>query len=260
MSEIVANESGLDARTTLNTALAADVVLSTANAGGFDDGRVLVDTVSVTWDRSTPGEISATATGSGSAPGNAQYIVAASDATLTAERVATDTATVTWDFGTAAQAKANVVGSAVTGVVAAGFSFTQTHVVLGRNTSGAGAGEEVTPSQFMNWGTINFTVGFSGTSNNLGTITTGTVTPSPANGQYQRYVNGGAHTLAPPSTGSGDSTDVVLQITNNGSAGAVTTSGFTKVSGAFTTTNGDDFLAYCTVCNGFSYLNIVALQ
>lgn len=41
------------------------------------------------------------------APADAQYVVAASNGTLTAERVLTDTATVTWDFGTAGQAKAN---------------------------------------------------------------------------------------------------------------------------------------------------------
>jgi hypothetical protein len=42
------------------------------------------------------------------APETAQYIVAATDAALTAERVATDTATITWDFATGGQAKASV--------------------------------------------------------------------------------------------------------------------------------------------------------
>ena len=45
---------------------------------------------------------------------DAQFIVAAADGDLTAERVATDTATVAWDFGTAAQAKANVPDNAIT--------------------------------------------------------------------------------------------------------------------------------------------------
>jgi hypothetical protein len=57
------------------------------------------------------------APGGSGAPTNAQYIVAASDATLSAERVATDTATITWDFGTAGQAKANVVSAPRTGVL-----------------------------------------------------------------------------------------------------------------------------------------------
>ena len=44
------------------------------------------------------------------APVNAQYITAAVDPTLTAERVLTNTATVTWDFATAGQAKATATG------------------------------------------------------------------------------------------------------------------------------------------------------
>lgn len=106
----------------------------------------------------------------------------------------------------------------------------------------------------------NLTKGYTATCYNAGTKTSGTFTPDPANGNLQRAVNGGAHTLAPASVGSGDSVSLVVQYTNNGSAGTITTSGFTKVSGSFTTTNGDDFLCYITVINGFSHLNIVALQ
>lgn len=104
----------------------------------------------------------------------------------------------------------------------------------------------------------DLTVGYTATAHNGGTISSGTYTPAPANGNFQRYVNGGAHTLAPPSA-TGDYT-IVIQITNNGSAGSITTSGFTKVSGSFATTNGDDFLCYITKLNGFTYLSIVALQ
>jgi hypothetical protein len=99
-------------------------------------------------------------------------------------------------------------------------------------------------------------VGFSATDFSAGTKSSGTYTPAPASGNFQYAVNGGAHTLAPPAT----SCTMIVQYTNNGSAGAVTTSGFTKVSGAFTTVNGDDFLCYLTRLNGFSSLNIVALQ
>jgi hypothetical protein len=42
------------------------------------------------------------------APDDAQYIVSAAHASLTAERVATDNTQITWDFTTAAQAKANI--------------------------------------------------------------------------------------------------------------------------------------------------------
>jgi len=104
--------------------------------------------------------------------------------------------------------------------------------------------------------TANLTLGFTVTSHNSGTKSSGTYTPDPTLGNMQRIINGGAHTLAAPS----NECTMVIQYTNNASAGAITTSGFTKVSGAFTTTNGDDFMCYITKCNGFSHLNIVALQ
>jgi hypothetical protein len=100
------------------------------------------------------------------------------------------------------------------------------------------------------------TAGFATTPYDFGTLTTGTLTPDEANGGMQYGVNGGAHTLAPPT----NNTTLILQYTNNASAGAITTSGFTKVSGAFTTTNADDFLCYITKINGFSELVIRAMQ
>jgi hypothetical protein len=93
---------------------------------------------------------------------------------------------------------------------------------------------------------------------NAGTFTGGTYTPDPANGKLQFTINGGAHTLAPP-TAIGDY-EMAIQYTNNASAGAITTSGFTKVNGSFTTTNGDDFLARITKLNGFTLLEIIPLQ
>jgi len=101
------------------------------------------------------------------------------------------------------------------------------------------------------------TAGYAATVVDLGTASSGTVTPNEETGNFQKYVNGGAHALAPPT----HQCNMVVQITNNASAGAITTSGFTKVTGsAFTTTDGDDFLAYITKCNDFSHLNVVALQ
>jgi hypothetical protein len=62
--------------------------------------------------RVAPGDVclvdDALAGGGSGAPVGAQYIVAAADGTLTAERVATATATIGVDFATAAQAKFNV--------------------------------------------------------------------------------------------------------------------------------------------------------
>lgn len=91
-----------------------------------------------------------------------------------------------------------------------------------------------------------------------GTKASGTFTPAFATGNLQKYVNGGAHTLAPPSINAGT---MVIQITNNASAGSITTSGFTQVTGdSFTTTNGHDFMAYVVVVGSFSHLHITALQ
>ena len=101
------------------------------------------------------------------------------------------------------------------------------------------------------------TKGFSGAVHDNGTKTTGTFTPDEANGNIQKYVNGGAHTLAP----TAEDTTVVLQCTNDASAGAITTSGFDIVDGdTLTTTNGDDFIFYLTTVNGFQHLTAVAMQ
>lgn len=95
------------------------------------------------------------------------------------------------------------------------------------------------------------------TSLSLGTITTGTVTPDPGDRPMQHYTNGGAHTLAPGSNNG----FYTLDITNNGSAGAITTSGWTKVSGSvFTTTNGHKFRCSCSVGDAGSLLSVQAMQ
>jgi hypothetical protein len=89
-----------------------------------------------------------------------------------------------------------------------------------------------------------------------GTVSSGTVTPDPGDRPIQYYTNGGAHTLAPGSNKG----SYILEITNNASAGAITTSGWTKVTGSFTTTNGHKFHCSCIVGQGYSSLNILALQ
>ena len=95
------------------------------------------------------------------------------------------------------------------------------------------------------------------TSLSLGTITSGTVTPDPGDRPMQHYTNNGAHTLAPGS----NSGAYYLDITNNGSAGAITTSGWTKVSGdSFTTTNGHKFRCSCSVGDAGSLLVVQAMQ
>ena len=106
-------------------------------------------------------------------------------------------------------------------------------------------------------GGLNMTSGASATPYSAGTKASGTYTPAEANANFQYAVNGGAHTLAPPTNNCA----LIIQYTNNASAGAITVSGFTKVDGdTATTTNGDDFFYYITKLNGFSALTVKALQ
>lgn len=95
------------------------------------------------------------------------------------------------------------------------------------------------------------------TSKTLGTVSSGTVTLDPGDRPLQHYTNNGAHTLAPgANTGS-----IVLDITNGASAGAITTSGWTKVVGdSFTTTNGHKFRCSCTIGDAGSLLSVQAMQ
>jgi len=99
--------------------------------------------------------------------------------------------------------------------------------------------------------------GLSATSYDAGTKASGTFTPDPANGQIQHYINGGAHTLAPPAT----TTVITIEVLNNGSAGAITTSGFTVVSGDdLTTTDTHKFILDIRKTNTVSQLAVKAVQ
>ena len=106
---------------------------------------------------------------------------------------------------------------------------------------------------------VNLTGGYTSTADDDGTQTSGTYTVAPAGGNLKTIVNGGAFTLAAP-TVAGDYT-LILQMTNNASAGTVTITGFTQESGdSLTTTDGHDFFLYITKLNGFTHLHITALQ
>lgn len=83
--------------------------------------------------------------------------------------------------------------------------------------------------------------------------------PTPAGGNMKRIINGGIFTISAP-TAAGDYT-MVIQITNNANAGAITLSGFNRTTGSpFTTTDGHDFFIYVTKCNNFTLASVVALQ
>ncbi len=95
------------------------------------------------------------------------------------------------------------------------------------------------------------------TSLSDGTKSSGTYTPDPGDRPMIHITNGGAFTLAPGSNNG----FYLLDITNNASAGAITTSGWTKVTGdAFTTTNGNIFRCSCSIGNGGSLLSVTAMQ
>ena len=104
------------------------------------------------------------------------------------------------------------------------------------------------------------TAGFAATPFNAGTKSSGTYTPDEASGNFQYATNNGAHTLAPPT----NSCTLIILYLNGASAGTITTSGFTMVTGnAFTTTNTSKFLCYITKHNngtGYSHLHVTALQ
>jgi hypothetical protein len=103
----------------------------------------------------------------------------------------------------------------------------------------------------------DLTAGFTSTSSDQGTKSSGTFTPNLATGNVQHFTNGGAFTLAPPS-GHGS---LVLDQTNNASAGAITRSGFTKVTGdSLTTSDGHKFRHFITVGNAGSHCHTQAMQ
>lgn len=105
-------------------------------------------------------------------------------------------------------------------------------------------------------GTLTSSVGYAATVFANGTYST-TLTLNPLFGNLQSLQNGGGTlTIIPPTV----NTSMVVQVTNTPSATVAVTSSFTKVSGAFTNTNGDDFMCYVTRIGSFSHLTIVALQ
>lgn len=87
----------------------------------------------------------------------------------------------------------------------------------------------------------------------------GSTTPDPANGNYQYFTNNGAITLNAPTSDCA----IDILITNSGSAGAITFSGYTVNSNTgepFTTTNGHKFILSIRRINGTSTYVNKALQ
>lgn len=107
--------------------------------------------------------------------------------------------------------------------------------------------------------TATTTVGYTVTPYNGGTVSSGTFTVTPSNGNYQYYTNNGAHTLAAPSSDCA----VDILVTNGASAGSITFSGFTvgsSTGSSLTTTNTNKFLISVRRINSVSTYSIYALQ
>lgn len=101
--------------------------------------------------------------------------------------------------------------------------------------------------------------GFTVTPYDNGTVTTGTLTPDPANANYQYYTNNGAHTLAAPSADCA----IDILVTNGASAGAITFSGFTvgaATGSSYVLTSGYKFILSIRRINGTSTYSWYALQ
>lgn len=101
--------------------------------------------------------------------------------------------------------------------------------------------------------------GFDASVGEDGTFTSGTYTPGFSGGNFRHVINGGAFTFAAPTTGNQYTLAIYVQ--NTTGAGAITLSGFTKVTGsAFTTVVGDKFFVFVTKMYGLTFANVVALQ
>src|ERR1035437_2267546 len=125
-----------------------------------------------------------------------------------------------------------------TGLPAAGVTGTAATLTVADQTLSGGA--NVTPA-------------------NLGTKSSGTTTIDCGTAPLQYLTNGGAFTLAAPSNDG----SCIIQVTNNGSAGAITFSGFTVSSStgaALTTTNTNKFMISIARINGSSIYTTTAQQ
>lgn len=95
-----------------------------------------------------------------------------------------------------------------------------------------------------------------------GSFSSGTYTPSATGANYRAVSNAGAFTLAAPATiDAATATSLSVLVTNVTGAGAITMTGFARVTGdAFSTTVGHAFLVFITMFGSSKLANVVALQ
>lgn len=93
---------------------------------------------------------------------------------------------------------------------------------------------------------------FYSTIDNDGTISSGTYTPQLNTSNIKYITNSGSFTLAAPAAVNDSiAYTMLVYIVNSGTAGTITMSGFTQVTGdVFTTTSGHIFFVYITVFGG----------
>ena len=167
--------------------------------------------------------------------------------------------------GTSKGAQASLVSIDDSGNVSGVVTLGATTVELGHASdttiarSAAGIVTVEGKQVLLNSQTATISAGFAVTPNNIGTVSSGTTTPDPANGNYQYYTNNGAHTLAAPASDCA----IDIFVTNGASAGSITFSGFTVGSAtgsALTTTNTHKFKISITRVNSVATYAIYALQ
>lgn len=174
--------------------------------------------------------------------------------------VITDSADVTISTTDNIEVAGTVLGAGV--VTNANLADMAANSVKARVGSTDGVPSDVTllANQFIgrgNTGNVAALKGASATSYDAGTLESGTLTPDAVNGNFQHYINGGAHTLAPPAT----VTVITLEVANNGSAGEITTTGFDVVTGdTLSTTDTEKFILDIRTTNTLSQLNVTAGQ
>ena len=108
--------------------------------------------------------------------------------------------------------------------------------------------------------TNTLTVGYTYTPNNIGTVSSGTLTPNPALGNYQFYTNNGAHTIAVPASDCA----IDLWMTNGATAVIPTFSASYKIGAntgdALTATNASVFIISIRRVNAVSTYTVKSLQ
>jgi len=199
-------------------------------------------------------------------PSSANLAAAVTDETGSGSLVfATSPSLTTPTLGVASATSINKVAitapaTSATLTIADGKTLTASNTITLAGTDGTTMTFPSTSSTVITTGnTATITKGYSVTPYSIGTVSSGTTTPDPANGNYQYYTNNGAHTLAAPASDCA----IDILVTNGASAGAITFSGFTvgsNTGSAYATTNTNKYVLSIRRINSVSTYSWYALQ